>query len=483
MQTHTHTHTHTTHTSVVLQELVTVAPSDGAQKANLSGMYLLNIMAKGMALHDTSSHSRVAVWEFRTIKSYGKSHNDFNFETGRSSRYGVARFVLECSRSREVFRTVNDCIKSLAHTQTTRRSAPDLQKARNQRQLPARAQSMYETSTSEPQASNGSGATSPSRNTSRSSVYLENPLQQLRAIHSIDLPHSPSSGSSAVASPVSSTSPSGRDYSDHFEELESVVESPPSYQDALQLQASSKWDSIIKQSSTDSDVQVLSAIADSSVSRTDATPSGRHIFGTDPFSSFTANDHSFASSSPHTQQDSTKRHPLQDPFGQPRNRDSTEGFPLQNPFRQPSSRDSVEGFPLQDPFRQPSNRDSVEGFPLQDPFRQPSNRDSVEGFPLQDPFMQTRNRDSVEGFPLQDPWGSRPRNRESTEGFPLLDPFMQQLCPLTTSSPTNPVQGNPFEDLSTFLEEDQVPSFDEIDDSLFAQLALLDLQGTSPGDT
>ena len=125
----------------------------------------------------------------------------------------------------------------------------------------------------------------------------------------------------------------------------------------------------------------------------------------------------------------------------------------------------------------------MEGFPLQDPFRQPSNRDSVEGLPLQDPFMQTRNRDSVEGFPLQDPWGSRPRNRESTEGFPLLDPFMQQLCPLTTSSPTNPVQGNPFEDLSTFLEEDQVQSFDEIDDSLFAQLALLDLQGTSPGDT
>ena len=64
---HAHAHTLVLLFTVVLQELVTVAPSDGAQKANLSGQYLLNVMAKGMTLHDTSSHSRVAVWEFRTI--------------------------------------------------------------------------------------------------------------------------------------------------------------------------------------------------------------------------------------------------------------------------------------------------------------------------------------------------------------------------------------------------------------------------------
>ena len=445
-----HARTHALTLTVVLQELVTVAPSDGAQKASLSGQYLLNVMAKGMTLHDTNSHSRVAVWEFKTIKSYGKSHNDFNFETGRSSRYGVARFVLECNRPREVFRAVNDNIKSLAHAQTSRRSAPNLQKERNQKQRPTRAQSMYERATSDLHTSDTSSAASPSRNTSCSSVYLENPLQQLRAIHSIDFPRSPSSGGSATASPSSSTTSPRQDYSDQFKELESVMESPPSYQDALQLQASGTWDSIIKQSSTDSDVQVLSALVDSSVSQTDATPSGRHIFGADPFSSFAANYHSFASSSPHTQQ---------------KNRDSTEAFPLQDPFGQPRNRDSTEGFPLQDPFGQPRNRDSTEGFPLQDPFRQPGNRDSTEG------------------FPLQDPWGLRPRNRESTEGFLLQDPFMQQLCSFTTSSPTNPAQGvNPFEDLSPFLEGNQVTSLDDIDDSLFSQLAQLDLHGTS-GDT
>ena len=441
-------------------------PSDGAQKANLSGQYLLNIVSKGMTLHDTSSHDRVATWEFKTIKSYGKTHGDFNFETGRSSRYGAARFVFECTRTREVFRAVNDSIKALARAHTSLKSAPDLQKVNTQKQRPSRAQSMYVPSTSEEPSD--ASASSFSRNTSRGSVYLENPLQQLRAIHSIDLPPSPSSGGSGATSPsslASSTSSPKQDFSDHFKELDSVVESPPSYQDALQLQPNKTWDSIIKQTSTDSDVQVLSAFADSSSHQTAASPSGGHIFGADPFSSFTGNDHSFASSSPHTKE---------------RNRDSTDGLPPQDPFRQPRNRDSTEGFPLQDPFRQPRNRDSTDGFPLQDPFRQPRNRDSTDGLPLQDPFRQPRNRDSTEGFPLQDPF-RQPRNRDSTDGLPLQDPFRQPLRPFTTSSPTNPSQGvTPFEDLSLFLEGDQFTTFDDIDDSLFAQLALLDVQGTSP---
>ena len=240
-------------------------------------------------LKDTQHEEKVIVWDFRAIRTYGKTHATFNFETGSRSKHGHLRFIFECSKPREVFKVVNRCIEDAASEQRKKIGAE-----RQAKQRPTKAHSMYQVTPDPEEEQVDSGeveatlptnesSTSSSSTANRSSVYLENPLQQLRAINSIS--GLPSKNEKYYSDYWNQNGASG--FNDLIEESEDVTDNatppPPSYQDVMVVKKTESdmlWDSILKQNSSKDPLSTM------------------NVFGEDPFEDFVDNSHSFVSSSP-----------------------------------------------------------------------------------------------------------------------------------------------------------------------------------------
>jgi hypothetical protein len=287
---------------VLFRDKIVMVRTNGAQKANLSGSYVLVVTSRGMVMYCPSTKSKVAAWGYKSIRTYGKSHKSFHFETGRSSEFGPSRFEFEYKNPKEIFTHVNTSIKNLAGSlRDERQSAGELRQPPSQKQRPTRAQSMYTTPTMEEEET-------PTNTTSKNtSIHLENPLQQLKALHQ-----------SFDNRPVSYADSRGKyhktsfDTSDDifweedidltdFSDMTDFHNSPPSYQDVLK-----------KDQVKDNTEQKL--------------PSPKQdVFGNDPFSSFANNSHSFTVDSLHTGEPNT-------PFLSPTTPPLEQGGSMHTPF-------------------------------------------------------------------------------------------------------------------------------------------------------
>ena len=80
---------------------------------NLTGVYNLEISPTTIALISANSTAQIAIWPYRSIKSYGKSAGKVNIETGRAAECGMGKFVFVSTCSREIFGIINRNIRML----------------------------------------------------------------------------------------------------------------------------------------------------------------------------------------------------------------------------------------------------------------------------------------------------------------------------------------------------------------------------------
>ncbi len=92
---------------------VTLEQNETTQRLNLSGAYNLEVTPTGVALIAAHSGASIAEWQYKHIKSYGKSGGNFSLESGRASETGEGSFVFITSCGKEIFGIIHRNIKRL----------------------------------------------------------------------------------------------------------------------------------------------------------------------------------------------------------------------------------------------------------------------------------------------------------------------------------------------------------------------------------
>ncbi len=92
---------------------VTIEQNETAQRLNLTSTYNLEITPTGIALIAAHSGASIAEWQYKQIKSYGKTGGNFSLESGRTSETGIGNFIFDTSCGKEIFGIVHRNIKRL----------------------------------------------------------------------------------------------------------------------------------------------------------------------------------------------------------------------------------------------------------------------------------------------------------------------------------------------------------------------------------
>jgi hypothetical protein len=102
---------------------VTLEVNETVKRLKFTGViYNLDITPDKITLIAADSGAEVAQWQYRQIRTYGKSSGKFNFECGKTAETGQGVFVFKTTCSKEIFGVVHRNIKRI-RTQDTERLA------------------------------------------------------------------------------------------------------------------------------------------------------------------------------------------------------------------------------------------------------------------------------------------------------------------------------------------------------------------------
>ena len=102
---------------------MTLEMNETVKRLKLTGMiYNLDITPEKITLITADSGAEVAQWQYRQIRTYGKSSGKFNFECGRTAATGHGAFIFKTTCSKEIFGVVHRNIKRI-RTQEAQRKA------------------------------------------------------------------------------------------------------------------------------------------------------------------------------------------------------------------------------------------------------------------------------------------------------------------------------------------------------------------------
>lgn len=92
---------------------MTLEDNTTTRRLNLTGSYNLEVTPIGLALIAAHSGASIAEWQYKQIKSYGKSGGNFSFESGRGAETGEGTFIFITSCGKEIFGIIHRNIKRL----------------------------------------------------------------------------------------------------------------------------------------------------------------------------------------------------------------------------------------------------------------------------------------------------------------------------------------------------------------------------------
>lgn len=93
---------------------MTLELNESAKRLKFTGMiYNLDITPENITLIAADSGADVARWQYRQIRTYGKSSGKFNFECGRGAGTGAGAFVFKTTCSKEIFGIVHRNIRRI----------------------------------------------------------------------------------------------------------------------------------------------------------------------------------------------------------------------------------------------------------------------------------------------------------------------------------------------------------------------------------
>ena len=115
---------------------MTLELNESAKRLNFTGMiYNLDITPEKITLIAADSGADVAQWQYRQIRTYGKSSGKFNFECGRGANTGPGTFVFKTTCSKEIFGIVHRNIRRI-RTEMEQEEAGEREGAKTKAQLP-----------------------------------------------------------------------------------------------------------------------------------------------------------------------------------------------------------------------------------------------------------------------------------------------------------------------------------------------------------
>uniref|UniRef100_A0ACB8E9M5 Uncharacterized protein n=2 Tax=Sphaerodactylus townsendi TaxID=933632 RepID=A0ACB8E9M5_9SAUR len=106
---------------------VTVQKTEGAERCQLHGAYVLKASQDGLVLQDPHSHQPLYTWPYRLLRRYGRDKVMFSFEAGRRCESGPGNFTFETRQGNEIFRVVEAAIQEQkAQAEENRQSGSSL---------------------------------------------------------------------------------------------------------------------------------------------------------------------------------------------------------------------------------------------------------------------------------------------------------------------------------------------------------------------